>query len=87
MREGFKAGDVDSNHGSGISRNIRFASQTSHRFGVRWHHSDLFKKKIDILAITEHWLRPHDTAAANFFGESRDLLQNLTTLHFEVYIV
>ena len=59
------AGGISINPGPTISRNKRFA--TTNVWSV-WGKTAslselLFSKKTDILAITETWLRPHDTAA------------------------
>ena len=59
------AGDVTINCGPAINSNTRFATTNVRSVRVKTASvSDLlFLKKIDILAINETWLRPHDTAA------------------------
>ena len=59
------AGDVSINPGPAISRNMRFATTDvrSVRGKTASFNDLLFSKKIDILAIAETCLRPHDTAA------------------------
>jgi len=59
------AGDVSLNPGPDVRRNIRVATTNvrSIRDKIASLTDLLISKKIDILAVTETWLRPHDTAA------------------------
>ena len=59
------AGDVSLNPGPAVRRNIRLA--TTNVRSIRDQTASLsdllISKTIDILAVTETWLRPHDTVA------------------------
>ena len=60
------AGDVSFNPGPASSHNVRFATTNIQSVWGKTASSCsdlLFSKRIDILAVTETWLKPHDTVA------------------------